>query len=363
MSRCFRRRHHIHLTVGATDLKTFIKNQLRSGWLIIFAVIVIGALLVAFAFATNAEANSEEILLPAYGSPAASTQKPAPAPAAEAIDSSPVSGATGNANNAGTTPSKEYDYRTDPAFDIFPDRAEYDPTIVNALQKRLTEYGYYTPVTGRFDEDTGMSVKKFQLDYGLACDGVVGDATYDMLNFNTERWTFSSMWYTADLKHVAYVIPCEFIYYVNCGDDPHLTVYHKTDQGWKRTLQVACVVGASTEYGNITPLGYHEIWSCQDTAFEHGGLWYYAPVFYTVTATPGDDSSTYESEFGIHSFGYDANEKTWYDWVVNRDYYPTGKLTNGCVRVDYNTALWLQQHATVGTPVVVDDRDFADVNR
>lgn len=326
-------RPHIRFIVGGDSLSSVIQRKWRLGALLVvlIAALIVGVYLLLVPVTARA---SEEILLPAYPAPA--TQQPAEQP---------------------------YDYKTDPAFDCFPDRAEYNREIVNALQQRLNEYGYYTPQTGRFDEDTGMSVKKFQLDYGLTADGVVGDATYAALNFNTKRWTFSSMWYTADLKHVASVISAEFIYYVNCGDDPHLTVYHKTDQGWRITAQYPCVVGVSTSYDNITPLGYHEVWSCQDVAFEHGGYWYYSPVFYTVNDTPGDDSSVYESQYGIHSVAYDPNNKIWEDWVLNRDYYPTGKMTNGCVRVNPTAAKWIQDHTSVGAPIVIDDRDFADVIR
>jgi len=322
----------VTFTVGNDPIVNIIKRRWRIwSFVAVICLIIFGGLYL-LVNSTHAEPLSDEILLPVRPSP----QTP--------------------------TPAVSYDYRRDPLFDCFPDRAEYSAEVVTALQKRLTEYGYYTPITGRFDEDTGMSVKKFQLDYGLACDGIVGDTTYDMLNFNTDRWSFSSMWYTADLKHVAYVTPCEFIIYANCGDDPHVTVYHKTEDGWRKTFQVACVVGASTEYENITPLGYHEIWSADDYYFEHGGFYYYNPVFYTVCDDPETDSY-YESQYGIHSVAYDPNSRAWEDWVLDRNYYPTGKLTNGCVRVDPNAATWIQNHRTVGTPVVIDDRSFAEVNR
>lgn len=346
-----RRHNRIRFTIG----NELLSDILRRYWkLMLLLVGIVAVFALALAIVVNA---SEEILLPAKGSPAANDYLDDDWDTYDIYEEYDQA-----AQSQQKQQQQPYNYRTDPAFACFPDRIDFDVEIVSALQQRLTEYGYYTPVTGRFDETTGMSVKQFQLDYGLACDGVVGDATYDALNFNTARWSFSSMWYTADLRHVAYVIPCEFIYYVNCGDDPHLTVYHKTDNGWKRTASYPCVVGASTSYDNITPLGYHEIWSRDEFAFEHGGLWYYNPVFYTVCDDPETDSF-YESQYGIHSVAYDPSSEVWEDWVLDRSYYPNGKITNGCVRVDPNAAEWLQGHSSIGTPIVVDDRDYADVIR
>jgi len=53
---------------------------------------------------------------------------------------------------------------------------------VSKLQNKLKEYGYYKdPVDGRFGANTLSAVIQFQMDAGLAADGVVGLSTWESL--------------------------------------------------------------------------------------------------------------------------------------------------------------------------------------
>ena len=52
---------------------------------------------------------------------------------------------------------------------------------VERLQKELSTLGYKVPVTGNFDGDTETAVKKFQEQYNLSVDGVVGAQTGQQL--------------------------------------------------------------------------------------------------------------------------------------------------------------------------------------
>ena len=53
---------------------------------------------------------------------------------------------------------------------------------VSKLQNKLKEYGYYKdPVDGRFGANTLSAVIQFQIDAGLAADGIVGNSTWESL--------------------------------------------------------------------------------------------------------------------------------------------------------------------------------------
>jgi len=53
---------------------------------------------------------------------------------------------------------------------------------VRMLQRLLTDYGYDPgPIDSDFGAETEDAVKKFQTDFGLAADGIVGPKTWAML--------------------------------------------------------------------------------------------------------------------------------------------------------------------------------------
>lgn len=56
-----------------------------------------------------------------------------------------------------------------------------DGQEVMAIQKRLAELKYSVSIDGDFGPGTEAAVKKFQSDYGLDADGVIGPATYRTL--------------------------------------------------------------------------------------------------------------------------------------------------------------------------------------
>jgi uncharacterized protein (TIGR02594 family) len=53
--------------------------------------------------------------------------------------------------------------------------------LVTDLQNKLTEAGFSTPTTGRFDADTKAALKKFQASKGLKADGLFGPQTANAL--------------------------------------------------------------------------------------------------------------------------------------------------------------------------------------
>ena len=56
-----------------------------------------------------------------------------------------------------------------------------DGQEVMAIQKRLAELKYSVSIDGDFGPGTEAAVKKFQQDYGLDIDGIIGPATYRTL--------------------------------------------------------------------------------------------------------------------------------------------------------------------------------------
>ena len=49
------------------------------------------------------------------------------------------------------------------------------------VQQILSDSGYVLLITGKYDTDTGKSIKEFQTDNSLKADGIVGKATWDKL--------------------------------------------------------------------------------------------------------------------------------------------------------------------------------------
>ncbi len=54
-------------------------------------------------------------------------------------------------------------------------------TDVELLQRLLCKKSYHVGADGIFGNDTEVAVRKFQKDYGLVSDGIVGQRTWDML--------------------------------------------------------------------------------------------------------------------------------------------------------------------------------------
>ena len=54
------------------------------------------------------------------------------------------------------------------------------PEIIK-LQKALNEIGYSAESTGLYDEATFQNVMRFQADFGLMADGIVGPRTRGLL--------------------------------------------------------------------------------------------------------------------------------------------------------------------------------------
>lgn len=57
-------------------------------------------------------------------------------------------------------------------------------TVVSWIQRRLKELGYGTSVDGKFGKDTRADAIRFQKDYNLTPDGVVGYDTIQMMFYN-----------------------------------------------------------------------------------------------------------------------------------------------------------------------------------
>ena len=60
-------------------------------------------------------------------------------------------------------------------------------TDVELLQRLLCKKGYHVGADGIFGNDTEVAVRKFQKDYGLVSDGIVGQRTWDMLQSDSAQ--------------------------------------------------------------------------------------------------------------------------------------------------------------------------------
>ena len=60
------------------------------------------------------------------------------------------------------------------------------------VQKTLDEAGYHVSVTGLFDNETVMAIKRFQKEFGLKVDGIIGPeskwALYHLSNTKIEDY-------------------------------------------------------------------------------------------------------------------------------------------------------------------------------
>lgn len=79
---------------------------------------------------------------------------------------------------------------------------------VKALQECLKKYGYLRSIDGIFGENTLDSVKKFQSEYNLTPDGIVGFNTWDALLFNYDT-SYGSKLTELDFKKAAYILSCD----------------------------------------------------------------------------------------------------------------------------------------------------------
>lgn len=59
--------------------------------------------------------------------------------------------------------------------------------IVEFLQNRLLEEGYYLETDGDFGDETENALKKFQRDWGIEQDGVCGPVTWGTI-LSTPNW-------------------------------------------------------------------------------------------------------------------------------------------------------------------------------
>ena len=60
-------------------------------------------------------------------------------------------------------------------------------TDVELLQRLLCKKSYHVGADGIFGNDTEVAVRKFQKDYGLVSDGIVGQRTWDMLQSDSAQ--------------------------------------------------------------------------------------------------------------------------------------------------------------------------------
>ena len=53
---------------------------------------------------------------------------------------------------------------------------------VELLQSTLRKLGFYTgQIDGEFEENTESAIKRFQTNFGITTDGIVGQSTWDRL--------------------------------------------------------------------------------------------------------------------------------------------------------------------------------------
>ena len=82
-------------------------------------------------------------------------------------------------------------------------------TDVELLQRLLCKKGYHVGADGIFGNDTEVAVRKFQKDYGLVSDGIVGQRTWDMLQSDSAQSLASLRLTESDFKHAAELLGVE----------------------------------------------------------------------------------------------------------------------------------------------------------
>lgn len=82
-------------------------------------------------------------------------------------------------------------------------------TDVELLQRLLCKKGYHVGADGIFGNDTEVAVRKFQKDYGLVSDGIVGQRTWDMLQSDSAQSLVSLRLTESDFKHAAELLGVE----------------------------------------------------------------------------------------------------------------------------------------------------------
>lgn len=216
----------------------------------------------------------------------------------------------------------------------FPEVTVFDSTLVSEIQTRLQSAGYYyVDVNGYFDSATGAAIKNFQYNSGLAADGIVGPATASSLGVNlgdTEK-----LFYNINLEELANASNSNHLIYISLRSKT-LTVFERTEGLWTRLLTVPCAIGRDD---SPTVLGIFQIYYNSDDYFVHGNYLYYYPSFFY-------------GNYGLHSVSYDPNSGYWGTEVLGE------KVTNGCVRVEPEMALWIQTNCPVNTYVAIDDRAY-----
>lgn len=219
----------------------------------------------------------------------------------------------------------------------FPWVVEYSERDVKKVQTALANRGYLSGVDGIFGPNTGTAVKLFQIDIGLEPDGIVGPMTAAELGIELED--SYSVAYVANLPKIAAGVSADHLIYIACKSKT-LTVFTREASGyWSRIGTYDCAIGMATAWENITPLGVHYIWSNTTQMFSEFGYNWYNP-------------SWFEGEYGIHSVAQDP-------YTGEFDYTVLGsRITNGCVRVREDVAEWIQNYCPIGTPVIIDDRNY-----
>lgn len=222
----------------------------------------------------------------------------------------------------------------DTSLSIFPEVTVFDSALVSEIQTKLQAMGYYdVEVNGYFDSATGAAIKSFQYNSGLTADGIVGPATASSLGVSLSAT--EKLFFNINLEELTTISSSNYLIYISLRSKT-LTVFERTQGFWTRLTTVPCAIGRDD---SPTILGSFQVYDNTAEYFVHGAYLYYYPSFFY-------------GNYGLHSVSYDPNSGYWGIEVLGE------KVTNGCVRIEPEMALWIQNNCPINTYVAVDDRAY-----
>lgn len=214
---------------------------------------------------------------------------------------------------------------------------EYDPELVESIQRALKKKGYSVTIDGKFGPKTGMAVKYFQRKKGLTVDGIVGPDTFKALGI-TGADEYPR--YAPDLYKALEDSPCGKLVHLNLNS--HLVEAYEIQDDGVHLLRVMLVATGTMKGSSFTNLCNKRL-NRTPTPGGHIGESGWRGEF-AVPITAGD---YFHSVLAHHKNG---------KWVLDDNSVLGTNASHGCVRLAVEDAYWLQHFCEKGTAIVVDDR-------